>query len=215
MQYLYPRELVSFCVSSGKRADHLKEKFVKTVNFKDREGSLICSRRAQVLPDGTNHGKEWRYSVSDGLQSETEWKDGVRHGKTLLFHDGSAKVLEERNYVNGLENGKYISRDREGDIQIEAETKDGFFHGKWVRYERGYPTVEKNYVNGVLEGKVLKHSSGGNYTSVSYFKNSLPMGESEIIQGINPYPPRNDDSEDDGAMIFSNDYSEDKEYFRW
>ncbi|AMQ10849.1 hypothetical protein [Brazilian marseillevirus] len=200
MQYLLAQELVSYCVSSGKNADHLKENFVTTINVKTKKNLLICCRRIQTLPDGTAHGKEWIYCSGSGLlQMESDWKDGLLHGKRKIFFEGTSQVSSTRDYVDGLENGKLISYYPEGDVELEAETKDGFFHGKWVSFVDGYPKVEREYAFGVREGKNMVHSMNGKYTDVTYYKNSQIVPEkSERVKGINPRPFLEDgDSEEE------------------
>ncbi|AEA07147.1 conserved hypothetical protein [Lausannevirus] len=190
MHCLRAKELVSFCVASGKKAEHLKEKFVETVNIKTKKNLLVCCKRIQVLPDGTAHGKEWTYCSGSGfLQTEAEWKNGLLNGKRKIYYDGTNQVSSERDFVDGLENGKLVSYSPDGEVEVEAETKDGFFHGKWIYYVGGYPRVERNYVLGVREGKSLLHSLNGKYTEITCYENSLVVPEkTQRVEGINPRP---------------------------
>lgn len=203
MQHLRARELASFCIATGKKAEHLKENFVETINIKTKKNLLLCCKRIQVLPDGTAHGKEWTHCPNSGaLQMEAEWKNGLLNGKRKMYYDGTNQLSSERDFVDGLENGKLISYDIDGSIDVEAETKDGFFHEKWTYYVEGYPRAERNYVFGVREGKSLLHSLNGKYTEIKYYENSLVVpGKAERVEGINPRPLKeNMDSDDENYV---------------
>lgn len=133
---------------------------------------------------------------------ETEWKNGLLNGKRKMYYDGTSQVSSERDFVDGLENGKLISYDGDGNIEVEAETKDGFFHGKWTYYVEGRPRVERNYVFGVREGKSLFHSLNGKYTEIKYYENSLVVsGKTERVEGINPRPLAENMESDDEIYV--------------
>jgi hypothetical protein len=72
-------------------------------------------------------------------------------GQVSLYNEDGRKI-EETQYVNGKEHGKYIEYHANGNKRIICEYKDGKEHGKYIEYHaNGNKRVECNYVDGVKQ----------------------------------------------------------------
>ena len=82
------------------------------------------------------------YDYDNNKVRDYAFKDGVLHGKVLLYFGNGQKYIEE-NYVNGLSEGKQYGWYRDGSLRFYSECTAG---KEYLRYE--YPKS--------TEGKVKK-----------------------------------------------------------
>lgn len=170
-EFLFAKELLSFCVASGKKDKGQTERHavLEREEWVDdgRGYTGKCLRKSYVLPDGTKHGKTWEYN--DGrLISESEWSFGHLHGLETEYIGWIAnyggymqqdrwvgKISRKTEWKNGYKDGKEIQYDySEGKPHIICSFKDGFLHGENIIF--GGFEIFETYDMGVLHGRCYR-----------------------------------------------------------
>ncbi|WP_299818052.1 toxin-antitoxin system YwqK family antitoxin [uncultured Pontibacter sp.] len=123
-----------------------------------RNGQL---QKQGFFADGNENGKFIEYDSLGSKKVEYYMLNGELNGTALLYEQGKKSI--EKNYVNGVQTGKYTEYyyDEESgnlNFKITGATKNGENDGKWVSYfiEDGKEEVVAygNYKNGVKHGEV-------------------------------------------------------------
>lgn len=116
-----------------------------------------------------------RYDLYDNLLQTGSYSDEtltVAHGKFTFYADiiqfnnvylerfvikGKSRfVAQEGNFVNGLEQGKWLVFFPDGNIFSSQEFVDGKLHGKFITYNRyGVEVTNGNFVTGEKHGEWL------------------------------------------------------------
>ncbi|RZL66906.1 MAG: hypothetical protein EOO93_04655 [Pedobacter sp.] len=116
-----------------------------------------------------------RYDLYDNLLQTGSYSDEtltVAHGKFTFYADiiqfnnvyserfvikGKTRfVAQEGNFVNGLEQGKWLVFFPDGNIFSSQEFVDGKLHGKFITYNRyGVEVTNGNFVTGEKHGEWL------------------------------------------------------------
>ena len=100
----------------------------------------------------------------DGLMYE--WQAEEPFTGTAVFYHPNGQKAEETEYRDGKKNGKYILWFENGQKQIESEYLDGAEQGKTtIWHENGQKMVENNWRNGERQGKSIMWSEDGQILS--------------------------------------------------
>ena len=89
------------------------------------------------------------YDDSGNLQSEINYRAGIKHGKSLLYHEGSDQVMLEMTYAEGKRSGTARKFYESGKIYAETPYEDDEVHG----------IVKLYYRNGNLKAEIPYHKS--------------------------------------------------------
>lgn len=168
----------------------------KVFSFADKEKTSQSPKiKEKVL--GKN-GLHKEYYNEGTIKSETNYENGKKSGKEIIY-DKNGKILLERNYtenkldgaVRHYENGNMVSEmnyemgEKEG-YWVEYygihEKTEGFYsnnkkNGTEKRYYDNKPLYEISYVNGKKEGQLKKWSMNGVLLLLGTYKNDLKEGE--------------------------------------
>jgi len=129
--------------------------------------------------DGKREGL-WICWSDDKKTSENEFKNGLEHGKTILYNgdvDYKFKKYEVDN-VNGEQTGKWIRYYDNGQKMEELDKKNGLCHGREVRwFENGLVSFECEYKNGKKDGKCTSWYDNGNKKEEIDYKDNKIHGE--------------------------------------
>lgn len=106
--------------------------------------------------------------------SESSYKNGVLHGKKIIYHDNGS-VFQEIEFKNGKANGIAKVYDSKYNLVLETTYKDNIKNGsrKYINYRRDQTTVEWNYENGKIVGNLKIY----NENKVYFFPNDLKKGK--------------------------------------
>ncbi|MFR4519973.1 MAG: toxin-antitoxin system YwqK family antitoxin [Fusobacterium sp.] len=136
------------------------------------------------------------------------YKDNIKEGKAFSYYDETLNLKEEKNYENGVLNGKYKNFLYTGELSCEGNMKNGEFDGTLKSYdstkdgklflwqimeykngveqgpgvnfyENGNIKSSFNFVNGELNGKCTDFYENGNIKTISNFENSKLNGASK------------------------------------
>jgi len=93
----------------------------------------------------------WMFYYESGeKQSETHYRDEVRHGHTIHYWQNGRKK-GEGDYVDGQLHGKWTAFHENGQIEREGDMKNGKENGIWkVWNKHGQQTIEAEYKYGEL-----------------------------------------------------------------
>ncbi|MEQ8555375.1 MAG: hypothetical protein RIC06_12470 [Cyclobacteriaceae bacterium] len=103
------------------------------------------------------------------LQSEINYRGGIKHGKSLLYHDGSDQVMLEMTYREGKRSGIARKFYENGKIYAETPYEDDEVNG----------IVKLYYRNGHLKAEIPYHQS----------KNGLGLKEYYTSGELKTYMP--------------------------
>lgn len=102
--------------------------------------------------DGETRQKEGlikTYDDSGNLQSEINYRDGIKHGKSLLYHEGGDQVMLEMTYFDGKRSGIARKYYESGKIYAETPYENDEVNG----------IVKLFYRNGHLKAEIPYHQS--------------------------------------------------------
>lgn len=111
------------------------------------------------------NGKYETFYSNGSKRSVIEYKDGVLHGKKMLW-DSDGDILEEANYVEGNLEGRYRRRELDGSDRL-SHYKNNQLHGL---FEMTHPphdffgklkALECHYDEGLLEGDLIDYNIAG------------------------------------------------------
>lgn len=140
---------------------------------KDKDKATSYAVYGKVSTDSVWSFK--RYDLYDNLLQTGSYSDEtltVAHGKFTFYADiiqfnnaylerfvikGKSRfVAQEGNFVNGLEQGKWLVFFPDGNIFSSQEFVDGKLHGKFITYNRyGVEVTNGNFVTGEKDGEWL------------------------------------------------------------
>ena len=151
--------------------------------------------------DGLYNGVIYDYSPFGKVESVVEYKNGIKHGKSidLEFDSKNNAYVVECNYNNGKKDGKvitYYTVFGEMDIysasnKLESEGYKGIITGKFKEeyykndilegntkeyYKNGQVKKEAIFREGKKEGTVKEYYENGQIKSEENYKNSIPEG---------------------------------------
>lgn len=151
--------------------------------------------------DGLYNGVIYDYSPFGKVESVVEYKNGIKHGKSidLEFDSNNNAYVVECNYNNGKKDGKvitYYTVFGEMDIysannKLEAEGYKGIITGKFKEeyykndilegntkeyYKNGQVKKEALFREGKKEGTVKEYYENGKIRGEENYKNGIPEG---------------------------------------
>ncbi|XOV94985.1 MAG: toxin-antitoxin system YwqK family antitoxin [Bacteroidota bacterium] len=99
------------------------------------------------------------YDDSGNVHTEINYKAGLKHGKSLLYHDGSDQIMLEMNYENGKRSGIARKYYEDGKVYAETPYVDDEVSG----------IVKLYYRSGKLKAEVPYHQSNSGLGLKEYF----------------------------------------------
>jgi antitoxin component YwqK of YwqJK toxin-antitoxin module len=116
-----------------------------------------------------------KHTIEDKTQ-KASYKNCLRHGMTWWFRD-DGKVKSEVNFINGEEEGPYISYYDNGEKRLVVNYVKGQKDGlQQIYYDNGMLGSEVNYSKGRREGVMTEWDIKGNRQSEVYYKNNYKVG---------------------------------------
>ncbi len=115
--------------------------------YSDIDGKKVSEKNYK---NGILHGKSIIYFPDKGIPSQIiEYRNGLKNGKSERFYtDGKPFSLE--TYVNDTLNGPFKIWSPEGKLEMEGYYKNGNQSGLWITYdEKGNVIKKEKYNNGV------------------------------------------------------------------
>jgi antitoxin component YwqK of YwqJK toxin-antitoxin module len=166
--------------------------------------------------DGIKDGL-WEGIWAEKHNSDIMYKNGKRHGRTILYYGTGKKKVEQREYKNDIRHGTWIKWQENGDtVRVESYAdekksgvfkryyengtvnwitnfKDGIKHGiseKW--FDNGVMEWQVTYDEGVKEGVYKRSNKLGTYTSAVNYRDDKRHGElrefsNGTLTGSHPY----------------------------
>ncbi len=121
------------------------------------------------------NGKLRSYTPSGVVDTEAEYKNGVRHGIFVHYYpDGKHQVY--MIYKNGFLDGVSYSYYPNGNIKYKSTYVAGVLQGaNFGYYKDGAIRVENTYVNGVLQGRERRYYPDGKVLSEINFDDGKPV----------------------------------------
>lgn len=140
----------------------------RTTIFKGKEYcvGLFAHERGLAFPKRGNVICEERNYNGEPIPRDGTWyemKDGTKCGKEITFYPGREAIYDEREYVDGKQNGKKTKWSECGAKIYECGYKDGKKHGKEILwYRNGQLKREVLFENGeCYADKVITFRSDG------------------------------------------------------
>ena len=115
---------------------------------------------------------------SDGRRRTGEYAEGERVGRWVTLDSGE-DIFEERNYVEGILHGKFVSTTRKGyetDHRVFGHFAHGLRDGLWVAQFDAGGSTEETYVAGMKHGAEVKTLANG-LRRVGSFSNGQRTGQ--------------------------------------
>ena len=113
---------------------------------------LSCEQTKKTVKGFDSNQKDGlikTYDDSGNLQSEINYRAGIKHGKSLLYHEGSDQVMLEMTYAEGKRSGTARKFYESGKIYAETPYEEDEVHG----------IVKLYYRNGKLKAEIPYHKS--------------------------------------------------------
>ncbi len=131
--------------------------------FKDKETDKISGLYKVYYESGT-------------ILEESQYVDGLPHGKRILFDEGGNKQVIE-HYNNGQFEGTYQSFYPNGQIEQDGQYVDGAMEGTWKKF----------YENGQLEEEVQFSENEENGPFIEWYPNGNLKAEGSYLDGDNEH----------------------------
>jgi len=133
-------------------------------------------RREAAYKQGKLHGPDVYYFINGKRESEKNWDNGVANGKFLLwFKDGKKRAVA--NYKDGKPDGNWIYWYEEGTKKTESQYITGVLNGlsaKW--YRSGQPQYTRAYREGKNEGIWTSWYVNGQKERMESYTNNVKNG---------------------------------------
>lgn len=143
-------------------ADDAQKKIIATRDFSKGNGNAYT-----VFYDGNKH-----------KLSEGNFKNKLKDGRWVEYHQGGVQVLNEEFYVNDKLEGVRKVYYKSGKLSEELGYKNGIQDGVSNQYaENGVKLREETYVNGVQHGKVTYRNADGKITLEGSYDHGKKIGE--------------------------------------
>ncbi len=114
--------------------------------------------------------------IEEDKTQKASYENCQRHGITWWYRD-DGKIKSEVNYVQGKEEGPYISYYDNGEKRLMVNYKYGQKDGlQKIFYDNGTVGSEVKYINGRREGVMTEWDKEGYKTSEVYYKNNYKVG---------------------------------------
>jgi antitoxin component YwqK of YwqJK toxin-antitoxin module len=151
----------------------------------------IAAEPPSTNPKTIKDGKYETFYSNGSKRSVIEYKNGVLHGKKMLW-DSDGDILEEANYVEGNLEGRYRRRELDGSDRL-SHYKNNQLHGL---FEVTHPphdffgklkALECHYDEGLLEGDLIDYNIAGTKVAQIPYKqgkregNALYFNEKGIL----------------------------------
>lgn len=120
---------------------------------------------------------EKQYHSNGQLQSEIQYKRGLRHGTAIYFYPNGTKQLQSNYYESKL-NGALKKWRKDGSLESIEHYKNDTLHGvsqKFFDNGRLHHTI--HYYKGVLDGEYLEYHENGLLNINGSFKNGFYHGK--------------------------------------
>ena len=119
------------------------------------------------------------YETSE-LYRETDFVNGLKHGKTVLYYKNGG-VQQERPYVNDVCEGLVKAFHENEALSIEVNFVNNKREGLYKEYyENEVLRIEENYVNNKLEGLSKVYDENGELKSQSNWINGVKEEQKEV-----------------------------------
>ncbi len=144
----------------------------KTVDYLQDRGGI----RYEINAEKPFTGKLLKKYENGQKWSETNYKDGKKHGLQTYWHENGQKEFEG-NYIDGKEHGLQTLWRENGQKEYRKNFKNGKRHGldtEW--YENGQKESETNYKDGKKHGLETEWYENGQKKIKTNFKDYKPHG---------------------------------------
>lgn len=120
------------------------------------------------------------YSCGDSVLNYEKEKKNIEMKNGILLYKNkpySGELMDSKNrvkttYVDGIENGKYLTYHENGKIESDKNMKNGKLEGKCVIYDKnGNKTDEGYYVNGERDGEWIHYFISTGNRDIFIWKN--------------------------------------------
>ena len=127
------------------------EIFGKAPPYGNRE---FCGRGAKFDLEGVQKHGTWRYYWPNGnLQTEGEYRDGLKEGTFRVWVEQGQKI-QQGKYKQGAKEGVWTAWHRNGKLKSKTQFMGGKIHGFRKLYDKnGQLKSQWHYVDGELMGR--------------------------------------------------------------
>ena len=116
-------------------------------------------------------------------REEIHYKKGLKHGPYKKRGEYTGNITSKGNYLNGKENGKWISRTPGNVLMAEVEYKDGILNGKFINYYgNGQIKTTGLYKNGKEEGWWEYYHAHKGLIKEVYFEEGIKLSEQQEFE---------------------------------
>jgi antitoxin component YwqK of YwqJK toxin-antitoxin module len=159
----------------------------RNINHLDRDfnsrypKSYLQSKSTIIEPHGTI--RTYYDKNKTKLKEIIEYRNGAKNGKYLKYYkpivgDTKINIHEEKNFKNGVLEGKTYIYYRNGNLNIVLNLKNGKLEGKSnIYFENGALHGLTNYLNDKFHGTQKIYFENGNINSILNYYNDELKGE--------------------------------------
>ena len=129
--------------------------------------------------DGMYHGN-YRHFKENKLLEECRYKEGNRDGLYKRYYGDGQTVQSERTFIDGKRDGKWTEHlsGNVGDVTRISFYKNGLPDGQWSeKWKDGKPRSKSSYKDGKKEGVWIRYGKGGKPEKSTTYKNDEKNGE--------------------------------------
>jgi len=147
--------------------------FFDTVSFYKPEGGLNYRRiySNDTILELRTDGICNEYFQNGRIKAQVNYKNNLRNGLAKSFHPNGA-VQHVYTCENGLEHGKFIWLDINGDTNRISHWINGTCQGENIEFHDGLKYIG-NVLNGEFHGKNTGFFPNGTIESIQYYKNGI------------------------------------------
>ena len=134
-----------------------------------------------TFKDGKPDGILTIYYKNGQIASQTEYKNGLKHGFAKGYNE-SGRLKGEEHYQNGKHFGKmtyYEDGKLRGELSFKDDKRDGVLK---IWYENGQLAMETNFKNDLADGVQKVYYSNGQLAIEGYFKDGKKDGIFKIYR---------------------------------
>ncbi len=118
--------------------------------------------------NGIKHGKEIIFYENGEKKEETEYGNKEKHGKAFKWYE-NGQIEEEEEFFNEKPHGKHVGWYENGNKRYEVEWNKGKIHGLSIHYdEKGNKKNEFNYENNILKMKKYYYKNGNKKEEIEH-----------------------------------------------
>lgn len=131
------------------------------------------------FPNNILNGLYIRYHKKGCIEELTTRKNGLIHGRRLLYYPNSAKHMIQQ-FNNGVQHGPYYVFFPNGTLKERSTMINGKYHGlRELFYEHGGIKARENYENGVENGPIEDYHPNKQLKKIIPTKMGKPHGKVE------------------------------------